>query len=109
MTEVEFDGLDVLMAYIDNISVVQDASSILKKHVSKCADKSMKLVPVDTGTLKRSQKVNLKPMQGTISYNTNYAAYVEYGTRFMQAKHYLQTPFITESMAFMKEIRELTN
>lgn len=51
------------------------------------------LVPVDTGALMDSGKLEM--IEGDnptaeISYNTGYEAYVEFGTRFMAAQPYLR-------------------
>lgn len=56
--------------------------------------RSKSTVPVDTGTLKASAQV--KPASGggmsytaEVSFNTNYALYVEFGTSKMAAQPYL--------------------
>lgn len=47
-------------------------------------------VPVDTGNLRNSIRTTFENggMTGVVSTNVEYAAYVEYGTRFMAAKPY---------------------
>lgn len=59
--------------------------------------KSQKIVPVDTGDLKRSVKVDFDQAPGItsaeVSYNTHYAVFVELGTSKMAAQPYLLPAF----------------
>ena len=113
--EVKFDGFDDLIKRIDKVGKMQEAKAIVKESTVKVARKSQELVPVGYGqrysvkskkpkgyvggTLKRSQKVTITDYTGMVSFNTDYAAYQEYGTRYQTARKYLGTPFIKKEIA----------
>lgn len=67
-------------------SSVTKATTQIKAH-------SQKVVPVDTGDLRKSVEVEYDQGPGTstgeVSYNTGYAMYVEMGTSKMAAQPYL--------------------
>lgn len=48
------------------------------------------LAPVDTGRLRSSIQAHKEPRAVVIGTNVEYAAYVEFGTRFMAAQPYLR-------------------
>lgn len=56
-----------------------------------------RVVPVDTGTLRRSiaHEIEVSPTEivGRVGTNTKYAPYVEYGTYKMPAQPYLRPAF----------------
>lgn len=123
--EARFEGLDALIKKIEKIEKMGEAKSIVRKHVSNTAKRSQELVPVGWGrkypaktpkpkgyvggTLKRSMKQNISDggLSGEIVYYTDYAAYQEFGTRFIPARKYLGTPFMSEKVRFINELREL--
>ena len=51
--------------------------------------------PVDTGTLKRSITIEIEDdgLTAVIAPHTEYAAYVEYGTRYMTAQPYMRPAY----------------
>ncbi len=50
---------------------------------------SKKVTPVDTGRLRASIGVLIKPFSATIQPRTNYATFVHEGTRFMKARPFM--------------------
>jgi HK97 gp10 family phage protein len=121
--EVKFDGMDELIKHIEEVGKMKEAKAIVKETTVNVARKSQELVPVGYGerypvkskkpagyvggTLKRSQKVTITDYTGMISFNTDYAAYQEYGTRFQTARKYLGTPFIKERNSFIAKLKRL--
>ncbi len=68
----------ILDKYLENV-----ADNIFKDAQQKC--------PVDTGTLKNSiKKDKTGNKEYTISANTNYAIFIELGTKKMQAQPFLK-------------------
>ena len=61
------------------------------------------------GTLKRSmtQTLGNGGLEGKIMYDTAYAAYQEYGTRKLPARHYLKKPFESEKEVFISKMKGL--
>lgn len=68
------------------------AREIVKKAAGDVQAAAMRIVPVDTGNLKRSIMVDIAPggMSAEVTANADYAAYVEYGTRYKAARPYMQ-------------------
>ncbi|WP_318351413.1 HK97-gp10 family putative phage morphogenesis protein [Klebsiella quasipneumoniae] len=69
-------------------------------------------VPVDTGHLKQSAQIQISRdgFTGSVTYGgglVNYA-YVEFGTRFMDARKYVGVPFMSERMKFIEDLKDLT-
>lgn len=59
-------------------------------HVAQvAADSARRRVPVDTGRLKGSISADSEPGRAAVYANTDYAVYVERGTRRMAAQPYL--------------------
>lgn len=65
--------------------------------------------PVDTGTLKRSIRLDIQANGSTakVSANTDYAGYVEYGTRFQPPRLYMAGAFDKQKEKFKKDIDRL--
>lgn len=78
------------------INKLPDAAANLKgavdeakqKYISEVDTIASGLVPVDTGKLKNSKEVS----EGRIAWTAEYAAYVNFGTRYMEAQ-----PFATDA------------
>jgi HK97 gp10 family phage protein len=75
---------------------------------TKIVEQSQSTVAVDTGKLKGS--VNEKIVDssestiGTVSYNTDYAIYVELGTSRMAAQPYLHPAYLVGSRLMVKSL-----
>lgn len=67
-----------------------------------------KFVP-PTGTLRRSIGLEIKDsgMIAEVEPTAEYAPYVEFGTRFMNAQPYLKPAFEKQSKQFRKDMNEL--
>lgn len=65
--------------------------------------------PVDTGTLKRSVTLEIEEdgLKAVVGPHTEYAAYVEYGTRFMQAQPYVRPSYEEVKSEFKSKMEEL--
>jgi HK97 gp10 family phage protein len=73
---------------------VRDSTPVMVEQMTRTAVARAKaIVPVDTGRLRASISGDVTGKQlvvGTISANTHYAAYVEFGTSRMGARPYLR-------------------
>lgn len=67
-----------------------------------------KFVP-PTGTLRRSIGLEIKDsgMTAEVEPTAEYAPYVEFGTRFMDAQPYMKPAFEKQSKQFRKDMNEL--
>ena len=88
----------------DKINKVKD---VVRVNTAQLARNASKFVPVDTGTLARSGKSDILDggMTGEYSFNTNYSAYVEYGTRFMYGRFYLKRAFDLQTEKFYNDVK----
>lgn len=67
-----------------------------------------KFIP-PTGTLRRSIGLEMTDggMTAEVEPHTEYASYVEFGTRFMEAQPYMKPAFEKQSKQFRKDMNEL--
>lgn len=63
-------------------------NEILAEYVTEVYTVSQMLVPIRTGHLQRSGRVNKQA--GTVNYDADYAGYVEFGTSKMDAQPYVR-------------------
>lgn len=72
--------------------------AIIERGVKRIERLAKEKAPVDTGNLRASiesivEKVALDTIRGEAGTNTEYAPYVELGTRYMDAQPYLRPAF----------------
>ena len=91
---VKIDGMAKTRALLKGIAATEDeaAKELVRKAAADIQDAAMHLVPVKSGTLKRSIMIDIFPggQSAKVEATADYAAYVEYGTRYMSAR-----PFMT--------------
>lgn len=109
---ISWDGIDKLDAALADQQKMTEVKNVVKKHTAQLMQASQRSVPVDSGNLKKSSQIRIEDggMSGVVSYGNavvNYAAYVEFGTRFMTARKYLGTPFMSEKMKFIADLERL--
>ena len=66
------------------------------------------LTPVDTGALKTSLKVTLKPNQVILSADTDYANAVEYGTSNMDAQPFMRPALYNNKKRLLDAYKKFT-
>lgn len=107
---VKLEGFDKLQAKLKENVKLSDVKACVQKHGSEMQTTAHLICPRDTGTLADSiTLVELdNGMTVEVEPHTNYAAYVEYGTRFMPAQPYMRPAFIQESARFKEDLKKLT-
>ena len=102
-------GLDQLGKKLTKNLDINKVKKIVRVNGSEMQQKAQRLVPVDTGTLKRSITLEITDggMAAEVEPHTEYAAYVEYGTRKMAAQPYIKPAFEEQSKQFEKDMRGL--
>lgn len=82
---------------------------VVKANGARLQRKTMANAPFDTGTLMRSITLNMEDdcLTAIVTPEAEYAAYVEYGTRFMNAQPYLKPAFDTVKQRFIADLEEL--
>ena len=94
--------------------------TVVKRNGAQLQTKAQKNAPVGTpqstgipgyvgGTLKRSIGLDIIDggMTAEVEPAADYAAYVEYGTRFMEAQPYLKPAYDEQKKKFVKDLNEL--
>ena len=98
--KIRLEGLDTLSRALKQKSQTSTKSlqRVIRKHGAGLQQKAKRMVPVDTRTLKRSitLDINFSGLTATVEPQAEYAPYVEYGTRFMDAQPYMRPAYFTQ-------------
>lgn len=108
---VRVEGMDEAMAKLKAVAanLPKEADKIIEDGGERIFAMSQQLVPVDTGTLQRSGMHQHEFLRSEISYNTEYAAFVEYGTSRMAAQPYLRPAADATISWLQSELGKLLN
>lgn len=81
----------------------------VKLNTSEMQRQSARNVPVITGNLKRSQQIHFgdNGLEGVVSFTADYAAYVEFGTRFKGGRKYLGRAYNQQKDKFLEDIHKI--
>ncbi len=82
-------NLTTLARKFGNVNIGSFMRDKIKELAFLVERESKKVTPVDTGRLRASIGVSLRPMSATIAPHTSYAIYVHEGTRYMRARPYM--------------------
>lgn len=120
MARVRIDGFDKLEAKLKRNMDLGAVRTVVRKNGADLQAKAQKNAPVGTpqstgipgyvgGTLKRSVELDITDggLTAEVEPTADYAAYVEYGTRFMEAQPYLKPAYDEQKKEFVKDLNEL--
>lgn len=109
MAGIKLVGVSELQLALKKNANMDKVKTIVKLNGSEMNKNSKKNASVDTGTLKRSIKLEIKDggLTAESEPHTEYASYVEYGTRFMNAKPYMKPAFEKQKEQFKKDMKKL--
>lgn len=110
MASIKFNGIKDLQSAMLAKAKLDAVKQVVKLNGSEMQQRAMRKVPVDTGTLKRSIRLDITQdgLTARVTANTNYAAYVEYGTRFMHAQPYMRPSENEQQIVFAHDLARLT-
>lgn len=105
MSGIKVNGLDQLNVKLRKNMNLNVVKTVVKKNGADLQKKAQRYAPVDTGTLKRSIELNIEDggLTAVVAPTTDYAEYVEYGTRFMESQPYVRRLWASRSR-FLKRI-----
>jgi len=105
----EIKGLKELEKQLSENATPEGAKLIVKKNGAKLQEYSMRKVPVDTATLKRSIMLSSHDNGYTtrIKALVNYASYVEWGTRYQTAQPFIKPSYDKVKVQFRKDLERL--
>ena len=102
-------GTKVLNKKLRDNAMLTDVKTTVMMNTAELAREAQYEAPVDTSTLERSINMHIEDggMTGIVEPNTDYAGYVEFGTRFAVAQPYLGPAFKKQSKKFKKDMKRL--
>ena len=112
MADIVIEGGDEMVRAIRNRFNHDKVARVVKRNTSQAQQKAKRIVPVakkNGGTLKRSITIRVDTigLAGYITAGADYAPYVEYGTRKMDAQPFMQPAAREQAPIFMNDLRNL--
>lgn len=108
-TGVKLEGFDELQTKLRENARLNIVKACVRKHGSEMQNTAHEICPRASGRLADSIKLELTDgeMTAEVAPHMNYAAYVEYGTRFMDAQPYMRPAYMQESARFKADLAKL--
>lgn len=109
MPELEIRGLQELIKGLKDNANLDDVKKVVRLNGARFQRLAMKNAPKDTHTLERSIKLTLldNGFTAKITTNTDYAGYVEFGTRYMYPRRYMWRTYVFQKRVFESDMRRL--
>ncbi len=106
---VKLTGVKELQGKLKKNATLDDVKRIVKYNGAQLQTNAQRKAPVDTGNLKRSIGISMKDkgMTAEVEPTAEYAPYVEYGTRFMNAQSFVGPAFYDQEEKFKKDLKRL--
>ena len=114
------DGIDDLYDKLKDAATMDDVKTVVKLNVAELQEGMQRRASFKghyegnkfiypTGTTKRSirPKIELFGMGGSVKPTTEYASYLEFGTRYMAAQPFVKPAFIVQRYKFIKDLSRL--
>lgn len=103
---VQFTGLDALQAKLRRNATMDDVQMVVRSNSGELARNAQRLAPVDTSKMKNATLMFLenRNMTGGVRVHTDYAAYVDQGTRFMHKRPFVGDSFTLQAQKFKQDI-----
>lgn len=107
---MKITGIDALQKKLRENATLDDVKHVVKSNTVSMNKNMQNLAPVDTGNMKRSITSELTDggLTGTTQPHTDYAGYVEYGTRFQAAQPFVKPTFDVQKKVFKNDLERLT-
>lgn len=114
MLKIKLEGLDKLQKALKENVTMDDVKKVVKNNGSALHRKTKRNADFtkgyQTGTTKQS--IGLEIVDGgfaaEVEPTTEYASYVEYGTRFMDAQPFVGPAFNEQAAKFKRDMERLT-
>lgn len=107
---MKIEGLGPLTKHLRLLqkNCASEVSKVVKKNGAELQQEEMRVVPVDTGFLKRSITLTMKDMNLTaeVEPRTMYAGYVEYGTVKQTAQPYVRPSYRKQVSIFQEDMKK---
>lgn len=102
-------GIDKLVAKLKRIATLEDVRQTVKDNGAEMHQNAQRFAPVDTGMLKRNVRISLEQwgMEAKVTSEAEYAAYQEYGTRYMAGTPHIRPAYHIQSAKFKNDMQRL--
>ena len=106
---VKLIGFDELQAKLKKNVKLEDVMVVVQYHGSEMQTTANLICPKDTSNLANSITLELTDggFTAEVEPHMDYAAYVEYGTRYMSAQPYMRPAFMQQSARFKSDLSKL--
>lgn len=101
------EGNSELVKALQHAQKLIEAEKVVSKHTILLAKKMKEECPVDTGFLRNSIIFDIGQLRGEVTPTADYAAYVNYGTRYMSANEFIGRAFNYQKVQFLADLRRL--
>lgn len=110
MPKIKLEGMEKLQVKLKKNVQMNDVKRIVKNNGAALQEAAQRKVPVDTGTLKRSISLKIRDggLTAEVEPTEEYAAYVEYGTRYMNAQPYMRPSYTAQKEKFKSDLKKFT-
>lgn len=109
MAGVKIIGIEKIQKKLRQNVQMADVKKVVRHNGAEMQAKAQQNAPVDTGTLKRSIGLEMADggLTAEVEATADYAGYVEYGTRPMEAQPFLRPAFNDQKEKFKKDMKKL--
>ena len=113
MANIKLDGMDKLQKKLKANATLADVKKVVRQNGSELQKKIQSNADFDkgyqTGTTKRSVSLEIKDGGFTAESGpeTEYAPYLEYGTRFMDAQPFVRPALEVQAAKFKSDLQKL--
>ena len=106
---MKITGIDALQKKLRKNATLNDVKHVVKRNTVSMNKNMQNLAPVDTGNMKRSITSNFtdRGLTGTTGPHTDYAGYVEYGTRFQEEQPFVRPAFEEQKKVFINDLNRI--
>ena len=106
---VKLEGFDEFQAKLKKNVKLEDVKTVVQYHGSEMQTTANLICPKDTSNLANSITLELTDggFTAEVEPHMDYAAYVEYGTRYMSAQPYMRPAFMQQSARFKSDLSKL--
>lgn len=110
MPKIKLEGMEKLQVKLKKNVQMNDVKRIVKSNGAALQESAQRKVPVDIGNLKRSIGLEIRDsgLTAEVEPTEEYAEYVEYGTRYMNAQPYMRPSYTAQKEKFKSDLKKLT-
>ncbi len=121
MPKIKLEGMEKLQVKLKKNVQMSKVKQIVKDNGAALQEAAQRKAPVGTpqstgipgyvgGTLKRSIGLEIRDggLTAEVEPTAEYAAYVEYGTRYMNAQPYMRPSYTAQKEKFKSDLKKLT-